>query len=216
MVQRAPARRLRALVFDMDGTLIDSARAIPAAYIATIRDIDGKVLTSDEVIAAYSVGPPHAMLSHFLGREAIAAEVDHYHRILQRHANGITAFRGIQKALTALGQKVSLAVFTGASRRACHMLLDGAGLLRHFDAVVGGDEVKRPKPAPDGIDLACRRLNVAPEAAAYIGDAPNDLEAGRRSGALAVAAAWGHENLEGAGADEVVESPELLLRLLGE
>jgi HAD superfamily hydrolase (TIGR01509 family) len=207
-------RLLEALVFDMDGTLIDSSRAIPAAYIATVRDIGGPLLTPDEVISAYSVGPPRAMLGYFLGREAAAAEVDRYHHTLRTHANGITAYSGIEESLIALRRRLPLAVFTGASRRACEMLLDGTGLIGHFDVLVGGDEVERPKPEPDGIDLACSRLGVPPEASAYIGDAPNDLEAARRSGALAVAAAWGHEYVQGEPADEVIGRPEHLLRLL--
>ena len=86
--------------------------------------------------------------------------------------------------------------------------------MRYFIAVVGGDEVERPKPAPDGIDLACGRLGVSPDSAAYIGDAPNDLEAARRSGALAVAAAWGYQYREGERSDEVVHHPKDTLRLV--
>jgi phosphoglycolate phosphatase-like HAD superfamily hydrolase len=84
-------------------------------------------------------------------------------------------------------------VFSGASVRACRILLGRADLLSFFSVIVGGDEVEIPKPAPDGIHLACERQRVTPSDAAYVGDAPNDLEAARRSGALAVAAAWGHE-----------------------
>ncbi len=210
----AEGRRLRALVFDMDGTLIDSSRVLPAAYITTVRDISGLVLTPDEVIAAYSVGPPRAMLSHFLRREAVAAEIDRYHRTLRQHSRRISVYSGIENALAALRKNVSLAIFTGASRRACEILLDGTGLLRHFDALVGGDEVERSKPEADGMNLACSRLGVAPEVAAYIGDAPNDLEAARRSGALAVAAAWGYQYVPTEPADEVIRTPKDLLRLV--
>jgi HAD superfamily hydrolase (TIGR01509 family) len=210
----AKGRHLEALVFDMDGTLIDSSGAIPAAYIATIRDLGGPVLTPKEVITAYSVGPPRTMLGHLLGREPAASEVDRYHEILHERARAVTVYPGIEETLAALRQSVPLAVFTGASRRACEMLLTGTDLLHHFDVVVGGDEVERPKPEPDGIELACGRLGVPPGTAAYIGDAPNDLEAARRSGALAVAAAWGHQYVEGELTDAVIRDPEHLVQLL--
>jgi len=75
--------------------------------------------------------------------------------------------------------------------------------------------VARPKPWPDGIEQACRELGVAPGDAAYVGDAPNDLEAARRSGALAVAAGWGHQFRPDEPADLVAPTPGDLLALLG-
>jgi len=197
----------------MDGTLIDSSGAISTAYISTVREITGVIVTPEEVVDAYPVGPPRAMLGHFLGRHPTAAEVGRYHEILFDQAHSIAVYAGIEEALTKSAERVPLAVFTGASRRACEILLGSTGLLRHFADVVGGDEVARPKPEPDGIDLACSRVGVAPTSAAYVGDAPNDLEAARRSGAVAIAAAWGYQYRPGEPADEIVPHPEDILRL---
>jgi HAD superfamily hydrolase (TIGR01509 family) len=203
----AARRRLRALVFDMDGTLIDSSTVIPDAYIKVVADLGGPSLTRSQVIDAYSVGPTEAMLTHLLGRPSTSDEVDLYHEVLGAGAEGATVYPGIPEALALLRGRASLAVFTGASLRACRTLLQGVGLDRNFDALVGSDEVERSKPEPDGIHLACRRLGVEPGAAAYVGDAPNDLEAARRSGALAVAAGWGHLYRPEEPADVVVRTP---------
>ena len=206
---------LRALVFDMDGTLIESSTVIPDAYISLVEDLGGRTFARDEIVALYSVGPTKALLTHLLERPASDDEVDAYHRRLGELAGGVTVYDGIEETLEALRQQsVPLAVYTGASLRSCRILLGAAGLLDHFDALVGADEVARSKPEPDGIHLACERLGVAPASAAYVGDATNDLEAARRSGARAVAAAWGHLYKPGEPADVVLEDPRDLVGLV--
>jgi HAD superfamily hydrolase (TIGR01509 family) len=212
---RGSRAKLRAAVFDMDGTLIDSSAVIPAAYIAAIEALGGPAYTPRQIIDVYPVGPPRAMLTELLGRPCTDEEIDGYHKRLEAAAGGTTVYPGIHEALRELGASVQLAVFTGASIRACRILLGKAGLVEHFGALVGADEVAHPKPAPDGIHLACERLGVTPSDAAYVGDSPNDLEAARRSGALAVAAAWGDLFRPGEPADAVLTRPAELLDLLG-
>jgi phosphoglycolate phosphatase/AHBA synthesis associated protein len=204
-------RAINAVVFDMDGTLIDSATVIPDAYIACVTALGGPSYTPPEIIAAYPVGPPEAMLTHLLGRNSTPAEVDDYHVRLERLARGVTVYPGINETLATLASQVPLAVFTGASIRACRTLLRPTGLLGYFATLVGGDEVARPKPYPDGILEACRRIGVNPPDAAYVGDAPNDLRAARRSGTLALAAAWGHQYQPNEPSDGVLERPAELV-----
>jgi HAD superfamily hydrolase (TIGR01549 family) len=208
--------KLAAVVFDMDGTLIESSSVIPDAYIATVRELGGPTYTRQQVVDIYSVGPPAAMLTELLGRAPTPREVDRYHDRLAQGAHAVTVYRGIIEALEALQARVPLAVFTGASVRACRVLLQGAGLLSYFTALVGADEVARSKPQPDGIELACERLGIRASRAGYVGDAPNDLEAARRSGAAALAASWGHLYRPGEPADVVLEQPADLIPLVVE
>jgi phosphoglycolate phosphatase-like HAD superfamily hydrolase len=107
-----------------------------------------------------------------------------------------------------------MAVFTGASSQAAHLLLEETGLLDYFDVVVAGDQVDRQKPHPDGILRVCERLGVPAQGAAYVADAPIDLEAARRAGALPIAAGWGHLYRAGAPARVVLLRPRELLGLL--
>lgn len=72
----------------------------------------------------------------------------------------------------------------------------------------------RAKPAPDGIRAACEALGVAPEEAAYVGDARRDLESARAAGVLAVAAGWGHEHDATAPADILLDTPLDLVALV--
>ncbi len=209
----ASSRRPAAVVFDMDGTLVDSSVVVPNAYVRVVGELGGRTYRPEEVVAAYGVGPPVALLTHLLGRQATSEDVARYHRTLGGAAGGILVYPGISEALRSLSDRVPLAVFSGADTRACTTVLRAAGLLERFDAVLGSDEVARPKPYPDGIVEACRRLGVQPSDAAYVGDSPRDLEAARRSGALAVAAAWGHEYVPSEPSDVVVTDPRELLEL---
>jgi phosphoglycolate phosphatase-like HAD superfamily hydrolase len=202
-----PLARVRAIVWDMDGTLLDSAFAVPHAYATAVRDLGGPALTRDEVIAAYPLGPVHVLLAHFLGRPATGADVAVYLGRLRDAADHVSPYSGIPSLLQTAGRRSPCAVFTGASRAAAAMLLEASRLLPLLTTLVGGDEVTHPKPAPDGIVEACRRLGVEPGHAAYVGDSPLDMEAARRSGALAVAAGWGHQYEKSAPADVVFASP---------
>ena len=96
----------------MDGTLIDSATVIPDAYIACISGLGGPSYTPSEIIAAYSAGPPEAMLTRLLGRPSTPAEVDDYHVRLECLARGVTVYPGIKETLATLASQVPLAVFT--------------------------------------------------------------------------------------------------------
>jgi HAD superfamily hydrolase (TIGR01549 family) len=201
------AVNVAAVVWDMDGTLFDSSSVVPGAFIAALRTSGTANVSAEQVIAAYGLGPPAVLLAHFLGRQATDAEVDRYHRELEGAARATAVYPGVPQALDALRPRLRLAVFTGASRRAANILLGATGLSHYFDEVVGGDEVARAKPAPDGLLETCRRLAILPEEAAYVGDAPVDLEAAREAGVMAIGAAWGHMYSADATADAVAQSP---------
>ncbi|MFE9693767.1 HAD family hydrolase [Micromonospora sp. NPDC005806] len=212
-----PPRRAApdAIVFDMDGTLIESHTVVPAAYRAAVVDGGGPVRSDDEIIAGYPLGPPSALLTHLLRRPASAADLASYHAHLAALAGQVTAYPGVGDMVAEVAARMPVGLFTGASHRAAEILLDRAGLLGHFRVVLGGDEVARPKPAPDGVELACRLLGVVPGRAAYVGDSPLDLRAARSSGAVAVAAGWGHQYDPAEPADLAAAAPEDLLSLLG-
>ena len=202
---------VRQLVWDMDGTLLDSGVAVPAAYVAAVRRRRGPVLTPAQVVASYPVGPPAVLLAHLLGRELAAGELEAYYEELS--GVSVRAYPGVEEVLAELrarGHRV--AVFTGASSRAAAMLLASAGIV--VDVLVGSDEVERPKPAGDGLLLAARRLHTAPGDLAYIGDSPLDMGAAAAVGALGAAAAWGDWYQSAAAADVTLATPGEALTLL--
>jgi HAD superfamily hydrolase (TIGR01509 family) len=202
---------VRQLVWDMDGTLLDSSVAVPAAYVAAVRRLGGAPVSPEQVVASYPIGPAEALLPHLLGRELAAGESEAYYDELA--SVSVRPYSGIAEVLSALSARGHrLAVFTGASYRAAAMLLTGADI--NADVLVGGDEVRHPKPAGDGLLLAARRLGISASGIAYIGDAPNDMGAARAAGSMAVAAAWGHQFDAAVPVDITLAAPADALALL--
>jgi len=210
--------RLQAVVFDMDGTLIDSSWVVPAAFIATIAELGGPTLKRDEVIASYVIGTPAAIMERFLGRPIDPSEIDGYHARLRAETElrGVHPYPGIVGTLEALAGSVALGMFTNADLGNVDVLLEAAGLQDRFDALVGADEVAPNfKPAPDGLLLACERLGVTAASTAYVGDSPQDGETAHHAGSVAVAARWGHPMRDVSAFDLAVDRPMDLPDALG-
>ena len=199
------------LVWDMDGTLLDSTEVVPDAFVETVRELGVDDVDREKVVAAYSLGVPEVMLRHLVGPTLEDREIDlYYDRLLE---GSVAPYDGVLETLDTLRQRgLPIVVFTGASSRAARTLLASAGI--QFDILVGGDHVARPKPAPDGVLEAAKRLSVAPEDVVYIGDAPTDLQAALSAGARGAAATWGHLYQRDAPADILLRAPHDALALL--
>jgi HAD superfamily hydrolase (TIGR01509 family) len=202
----------RAVVWDMDGTLLDSSVAVPAAFAAALARRGGPVVDAAQVIAAYPLGTAEVIMAHLAGRPVTDADMDEYYRDLRQ--SQVVAYAGVAEVLRSLratGQPI--AVFTGASRRAAGILLAAAGLAA--DVLIGGDQVRHPKPAADGLLLAAAEIGIPARDLAYIGDSPADIGAARAAGSHGAAAAWGHMYDAAVAADSVLSVPGQALSLLG-
>ena len=205
---------LAAIVFDMDGTLIDSLAVVLECYGRTVVEYGGPDLSPDEILASFSIGPAAEMLSTLIGRDLGRDPVASYESRLATACDRVVAYEGIGEALASLAAHVPLGVFTAADTSAAELLLTATGLRRSLGPVVGADLVARPKPWPDGLAAVCDRLGVAPSDVAYVGDGPSDVEVAHSCGALAVAAAWGHRYRDDRGADITLATPTDLLGLV--
>ncbi len=202
---------IRELVWDMDGTLLDTTTAVPVAFVRAVRALSGPDLATSDVVDAYWRGTPEVILEHLVGRPLTPTETEVYYRELE--GVDVASYPEVADTFAALkAQGRALAVFTGASTRAAGMLLKAADL--PVDVLIGGDKVARSKPAPDGILLAATELGIEPEDVAYIGDSLLDLRAATSAGSHSVAAAWGHQYDPAQQADVVLASAARALDLL--
>ncbi|HYJ68166.1 MAG TPA: HAD-IA family hydrolase [Nocardioidaceae bacterium] len=199
------------LLWDMDGTLLDTTSAVPAAFVRSVRVLAGPRTDEAAVVDAYWRGPPDVILGHLMGRQLDASEIEVYYRELE--SVEVEPYPGVVATFDALkAQGKARAVFTGASARAATLLLRPARL--EVDLLLGGDQVAHPKPAPDGIHLAAQRLGLETERLAYVGDSCLDLQAARAAGSCAAAAGWGHQYDPHEDADVVLSEPSQALALL--
>jgi HAD superfamily hydrolase (TIGR01509 family) len=208
---RAPG--IHAIVFDMDGTLLDSFPVVIECYRETVVRFDGPDVSPEEMVSAFAIGPATRMLETLIGRSVGGEAVAWYEARLATAIDRVAIYPGVRETLARLSVRTALGVFTAADTSAAELLLTATGLRGSFEVVLGADRAARPKPAPDGLIAVCDALGCSPEQVAYVGDGPSDIEVARACGALAVAAGWGHLHADGRGADVTLRRPEDLLDL---
>lgn len=211
-------RRLRAVLFDVDGTLLDTRDTWMTAFDGGLASVGSHAMTG--AVGVRWIGTPIetiyaercGLAGEALGR-AVAAFLD-LEAASVRH--GVRAFPGIPDMLDSL-RPWRLGVITNKRRDTTLAALEAAGLGPRFDIVLGGDSVPRKKPAPDPILQAARDLGLDPPACAYVGDTEVDVRAGRDAGVVTVGVTWGYgprARLEEAGVTYLVETPAALPPLL--
>jgi len=184
-------RPIRAVLFDLDGTLIATRQLYVAAYAAALAPVVGRHLSEDEIMARRP-GAETVFLPQIAGPAAadacLADFYDHYAGLHGEHFRGI--YNGVLGMLSRLrARAVPVGLFTGKSRRAWNITRQHADL-GPFAAGVFGDEVERQKPAPDGVVQAAAQLGVPPGDIIYVGDAVSDLQAACAAGCRAGAVLW--------------------------
>ena len=207
----APPRH--AVVFDLDGVIVDSYAVMGEAFAIAYAEVVGAgPAPFDEYRRHLGRYFPDIMRIMDLPPEMEQPFVRESYRL----ANQVTVFDGIVELLLTLRVRgLRFAVATGKSGPRARSLLDRLGLLPFFEHVIGSDEVARPKPAPDIVRHALDLLGVSPEQAIMVGDAPTDLASAKGAGVASAAALWAPpEDVEGllaAGPDAVLRRPADLL-----
>lgn len=206
-------RRVRAVVFDMDGTLLDSLPVVLECYRRTVVAFGGPDLPPEDILAAFAIGPAARMLEALIGSAVGAEAIASYESHLEAEMGHVVVYDDIRDTLASLSMRLPLGVFTAADTRAAELLLAATGLRENLGPVLGADGVERPKPAPDGLIAVAELLGISPTDVAYVGDGPADVEVARACGALAVAAGWGYLYGDNHDADITLRSPGELLSL---
>jgi pyrophosphatase PpaX len=188
----APETPPRVILFDVDGTLIDTFHLYLEAYRRALEPILGRRPTLEEFVERRPASERH-FLAEWVGKERMAechAEMCRHYEAL--HATlGEGLYEGVREMLGALRSAgITLGVVTGKGRHAWEVSSAALGLTDLFEVVVVEDDVEHPKPDPGGLRAALRALDARPAEALYVGDSASDMEAGRRAGMLIAAALW--------------------------
>ena len=211
--------RFPIVLFDLDGTLIDSGPIILASMQHAVRTVLGREIPVEE-------------LGTTIGGQGIVAQMtaidaDHADELLdvyKEHNDGLhetlEAFDELLELLPGLcaeGRK--LGIVTAKRHRTVDLALARfPALASSFDVVVAHEDTERHKPDPEPVLLAVEQLGGLPEEAAYVGDSPFDIGAAKAAGVFAIAVGWGgihpDERLLAQEPDAFVRTPEELLRAL--
>lgn len=217
----APRVRTRplAVLFDLDGTLIDSIGLILASMRYAFAKCHREAPSDAEWLTG--VGTPlRTMFERYSPDEAaLAAFIAAYreHQFVH-HDELVTSYAGVPETISALARSGHpLAVVTSKTETLARRGLEHVGILDRFGVIIGCDSCERHKPHPEPVLTALHRLGYERHEAAFVGDSVHDIAAGNAAGVLTVAALWGpftRAELAGASPDEFLERIADLPQLL--
>lgn len=205
------------MIFDLDGTLVDSQDTAVRAFEEAYTCCGG---TGPAPVAGFlaAAGLPFEQICARLRLPAGMAES--FRAASRRRLGELACYAGVEALLRSLtGPGLALAVLTGKDRPRALEILDLLCLDRHFRAVVTPDDPPRGKPHPDGVRWLCEEFRVAPGEAVMIGDSVADMQAGRAAGATTIGCLWGAGTpaaLRAQRPDHLVENVADLDRLLAQ
>ena len=208
------ANSIRAVLWDLDGTLTDSVHLVVETMNAVITAHGGPPLSYEKV--GELTGLPLDAMFRLAWPDIVAADVDRYRVEYRARYDEIAIpatrlYRGARTTLRDFHAAGLLqATVTGKRAADCERILRGLGIKQDVDVYLGGDSAPRPKPAPDLAQYAMTRLGVSPDESVVIGDSAADLAMGRAAGAHTIQVLWGFSTAALPDAERTVRTwPEL-------
>jgi len=186
--------KVRALVFDLDGTLIDSKLDLVNSVNATLGEMKRATLPN-ELVASYVGSGAPTLIRRALGgnpseeelKRALAFFLVHYE---EHKLDETRLYPGVAATLAEL-KSLPMSVLTNKPVKISVKILDGLGVSQYFRTIYGGNSFETKKPDPEGAKRILSELNVAPEVAAMVGDSEVDVQTARNSGMKSVIVNFG-------------------------
>jgi pyrophosphatase PpaX len=206
------------VLFDLDGTVIDSGAIILASMRHAVREVLGVEVPDEQLMAAVG-GPGLEAQMHALSADRVDELVTVYRAHNEPLHDELVCCAGMDEVLVQLKDEGRrLGIVTAKRRQTVELAFAQIPIEHLFETVVGGDETKKHKPDPEPLLLALERLGAAPDDAVYVGDAPFDVKAAKAAGLYSVGVSWGgihgRERLEAEEPDALVDTTEELLGVL--
>jgi phosphoglycolate phosphatase len=185
---------VRALILDLDGTLIDSKQDLICSVNAMLVETGREPLHEDTVSSYIGHGAPR-LVARALGSGATEEECEHALKFFLAHydehkLDSTRAYPGVAEALEEL-REFPMAVLTNKPVRVSRRILEGLGLAKYFRVVYGGNSFETKKPDPLGAKKILEELSAAPAEALMVGDSEVDVQTARNAGTLAAAVNYG-------------------------
>ena len=207
--------RYPVVLFDLDGTVIDSGAIILASMRHAAKEVLGTDVPDEQLMSAVG-GPGLEAQMRTIAPDQVDELVNVYRAHNEPLHDELQCCAGMEDVLVQLKEEGRrLGIVTAKRRQTVELAFARLPIEHLFETVVGGDETERHKPDPAPLLLALDRLGARPEEAAYVGDAPFDVKAAKAAGLFAIGVTWGgihaQERLEAEEPDALVDSPGELL-----
>lgn len=195
---------IRGVLFDLDGTLVDTAPDITAAINFALADVALPAVTLREISERIGKGP-RRLVERVLAKKdlqlddaarerlvdpLLSAYLDHYAVVIGSYGRLFPQVAETLRALRARGLKI--ATVTNALQRPAEAILERYGIAPLIDFVLGGDRVTKRKPNPEPLEAACQHLGISTREALMVGDSANDVSAARAAGCGVVCVSYGY------------------------
>jgi len=185
---------VQALIFDLDGTLIDSKLDLALAVNATLEHLGRRPIEHERIYGYVGNGAP-TLVRRALGegvtddqaQGALTFFLSYYH---DHMLDNTVTYPGVREGLEQLAGR-SMAVLTNKPVRFSRAIIDRLGLARYFRYVYGGNSFERKKPDPMGVEALLRDFGVAPREALVVGDSEVDMQTARNAGTWACGVTYG-------------------------
>jgi phosphoglycolate phosphatase len=193
-MQKTNGLKVRGLVFDLDGTLIDSKMDLVNSVNATLRELKREALPTDLVASYVGSGAP-VLIRRALGgnpseeelKRALAFFLVHYeeHKLDQTRL-----YTGVAETLAEL-KSLPMSVLTNKPVKISVRILEGLGVAQYFRSIYGGNSFDTKKPDPTGAKQILKEFNLVASNAAMVGDSEVDVQTARNAGMLSVVVNFG-------------------------
>ena len=185
---------VRAIIFDLDGTLIDSKQDLIHSVNAMLRELGRDELAADTISGYIGHGAPQ-LVARALGQGGTQEERERalkfFLEYYEEHKMDTTRmYPGVEETLERLAE-LPMAVLTNKPVRVSVRILEAMGLSKYFRAIYGGNSFETKKPHPLGARTVLRELGVHPKEALLVGDADVDVQTARNAGMIAAAVSYG-------------------------
>ena len=214
---------LPAILFDLDGTLIDTIELILSSARHAFEEWPVRP-TDEEWVRGIGTPLVQQLRAYAANDDEVALLLARYRRYQNEHHDRLTrCYDDVPDVISALADRGhQMAVVTSKASPIAHQSLAFVGLDHFFPVVVGYDDTARHKPDPEPVRVALSRLGVSPDDAVFVGDSPHDILAGNGADVMTIAALWGpfdRETLADARPDHFIECiaelPGVLNRAFG-
>jgi len=185
---------VRVLIFDLDGTLIDSKLDLAHSINATLEHMGRAPLTHDKIFSFVGNGAP-VLVRRALGEGVTDAEADaglvYFLSYYRAHMlDNTVPYPGVREGLQLL-ENHPMAILTNKPVRFSQAILDGLGLAKYFRFVYGGNSFEKKKPDPMGVETLLRDFGAAPQEAMMVGDSDVDVRTARNAGIWSCGVTYG-------------------------